>query len=124
MRSKKEIFISLLADPGCDKDLKDIAAELKVSSRTLQRWLSEPEILNKAYSRYISVIGSRLPKVLKTLLAKAERGDVSSIKLILLQTKVFQEEINKEEFLSTPKALELLDEFFNKRCEKCRKNNS
>ncbi|MFC1724667.1 phBC6A51 family helix-turn-helix protein [candidate division KSB1 bacterium] len=123
MTPKKEKFISLLADPASDKDLKEIASELKVTVKTLYSWLAEPEILNKAYSSYISIIGSRLPKVLKTLLANAEKGDVNSIKLILLQTKAFQEQTDKKEYLTTAKALQLLDEYFEEICKNCKMMN-
>lgn len=123
MRTKKMKFISILSNPETEYSVKEIASKIKVSEKTINKWMADPEILNEAFSRYISIVGSRLPKVLKKLLSNAETGDVNSIKLILMLTKSLQDLSGGKEYLTTDKALNILDEYFEGKCKNCLKKN-
>lgn len=122
MQAKKLKLISILSNPEIEYDIKKIASEIKVSEKTINKWLTEPEVLNEAFNKYISVVGSRLPRVLKKLLSDAEKGNVNSIKLILLLTKGMQDISMGKDYLTTDKAYKILNEYFDKKCKNCEKN--
>jgi len=110
---KKDRFISILADPNNDKGIEEISAELKITVKTLKKWMKEPQVLNEVYNRYLIKAAVRLPKVVNKLLINAEKGDIRAIKQILKQTERFRE--YDEGHLTVDKALSILDEYFAKK---------
>ena len=84
---------------------EQVANEAGVSKNTILKWMSNPDFIDKVYTRYMEIAGTELPAVVQAMIEEAKLGNVHAAKLILehfgklenkLQIKV---ESNFEKFI-------------------------
>ena len=79
---KKKVLIELLAmEP--DMPTAYYAEKLKVDRKTIIRWRTEPDVIDKIYERYMEITGNELPNVLNAMIREAKRGNVQAGNLVL-----------------------------------------
>ena len=71
----------LVTDP--EAKMKDVAEESGVAVSTLQRWMKDPEFVEVFYQKYMVTFGSKLPKILNSMIREAEAGNVQAGRLVL-----------------------------------------
>ncbi len=71
----------LVTDP--EAKIKDVAEESGVAVSTLQRWMKDPEFVEVFYQKYMVTFGSKLPKILNSMIREAEAGNVQAGRLVL-----------------------------------------
>ena len=86
---------------------EQVANEAGVSKNTILKWMSNPDFIDKVYTRYMEIAGTELPAVVQAMIEEAKLGNVHAAKLILehfgklenkLQIKV---ESNFEKFMKS-----------------------
>ena len=82
-----------------------VAQILDVTPKTISVRMSNPEFIDKMYSRYMEVAGVELPAVIQAVIEEAKRGNVHAARLVLehfgkLENKIkIQVESNFEKFM-------------------------
>tara|TARA_R100000995_G_scaffold84601_1_gene63851 strand:+ start:2474 stop:3112 length:639 start_codon:yes stop_codon:yes gene_type:complete len=71
----------LVSDP--EAKIKDVAEESGVTTRTIHKWLKDPEFVEVFYQKYMVTFGSKLPKILNSMIREAEAGNVQAGRLVL-----------------------------------------
>tara|TARA_Y100001938_G_C7926016_1_gene346884 strand:+ start:19 stop:702 length:684 start_codon:yes stop_codon:yes gene_type:complete len=121
----------MAANPGIKQT--EIAKKLGLHNNTLSKWMTNPDIVDKVYKRYMQIAGNELPAVIQATIEEAKLGNVHAARLVLehfgkLENKLkIQIESNFEKFMKvgddteeaeffevTPKQEEVLDELSDK----------
>lgn len=90
-------------NPGIKQ--KEVAKKLNLNSNTIQKWMTNPDIVDKIYKRYMQIAGNELPAVIQATIEEAKLGNVHASRLILehfgkLENKLkIQVESNFEKFM-------------------------
>ena len=71
----------MVTDP--EAKIKDVAEEAGVAVSTIQRWMKDPEFVEVFYQKYMVTFGSKLPKILNSMIREAEAGNVQAGRLVL-----------------------------------------
>lgn len=71
----------LVSDP--EAKIKDVAKESGVTTRTIHKWLKDPEFVEVFYQKYMVTFGAKLPKILNSMIREAEAGNVQAGRLVL-----------------------------------------
>ena len=85
---------------------EQVAKEAGVAKGTISKWMSNPDFIEKVYSRYMELAGTELPAVVQAMIEEAKLGNVHAAKLILehfgkLEQKLsIKVESNFEKFMS------------------------
>ena len=83
----------------------EVAKKLNVHSNTITNWMTNPDIVEKIYKRYMQIAGNELPAVIQATIEEAKLGNVHACRLVLehfgkLENKVkIQVESNFEKFM-------------------------
>ena len=103
----------MVTDP--EAKIKDVAEEAGVAVSTIQRWMKDPEFVEVFYQKYMVTFGSKLPKILNSMIREAEAGNVQAGRLVLehsgkliKRVEVANHQSPFEKFLTTQDA-EIMD---------------
>lgn len=108
-KPNKLLAIELLSS-NPDTNLTQVAQQCKVTDRTINNWLKDPNFVDTVYTRYMEVAGIELPKVIQAIIEEAKMGNVQAGRLILehfgkLENRVIiQMESNFEKFMKVENA--------------------
>jgi transcriptional regulator with XRE-family HTH domain len=76
-------FVELWLDYTKKRTLESIADEIGISYSTIWRWHQDKDFINWLNEKSDKMLRSALSRIHKSLIRKAELGDVSAIKLYL-----------------------------------------
>ena len=103
----------MVTDP--EAKIKDVAEEAGVAVSTILRWMKDPEFVEVFYQKYMVTFGSKLPKILNSMIREAEAGNVQAGRLVLehsgkliKRVEVANHQSPFEKFLTTQDA-EIMD---------------
>jgi hypothetical protein len=86
LNRKQQLFAEYLADPYTSETPEEFARRIGVTKETLNKWKSNPAVVQTAFNRCRIRMGAELPKVLKMLLENAlGNNDISACKLFFQQ---------------------------------------
>ena len=92
LSKKQRQFVEYLADPDSSDSPESAARKIGISRKTLERWKSNPVIVQSAFRLSITRMGAEIPKVLKMLLEKAlGDGNITAGKMLLQQSAKMSE---------------------------------
>ena len=81
---KKEYIIAIdLLASNIHLSPKDVAKQIDVHPKTVQRWLKKSEFVEAVYKRYMEVAGAEIPAVVEAMINEAKLGNVHAGRLVL-----------------------------------------
>ena len=66
-----------------EAEIKDVAEKSGVTRATIHNWMKDPEFVEVFYQKYMVTFGSKLPKILNSMIREAEAGNVQAGRLVL-----------------------------------------
>jgi len=87
--ARQQKFIEWLSTPNYERypqTHEELADELGITSRTLRRWKSKPELQEAVRQRIRELLGDDLPDIYGALRKKAKEGNFQHIKLAMEMT--------------------------------------
>ena len=89
---KKVAIEHLATNPNLT--IKDLADVLGISSRTIDKWKTDPNFMDAIYDRYMVLFGGELPAVLNAMIREAKSGNVQAGRLVLEHSGKLVKNIN------------------------------
>ena len=74
--------------------IKELAAEIGVTERTIFKWRTDPNFMDAIYDRYMVLFGGELPAVLSAMIREAKSGNVQAGRLVLEHSGKLVKNIN------------------------------
>ncbi|MFC1730540.1 hypothetical protein ACFL6I_09400 [candidate division KSB1 bacterium] len=86
LTGSKRLFVDFLSDPDNHETPEVFAKKINVDMAMLNKWKTDPIIVQAAFHMSVTRLGAEIPRVLNMLLQKAlEDKDVSACKLFFQQ---------------------------------------
>jgi hypothetical protein len=118
LTQKQQLFAEYLADPDNVETPEEFAQRIGVKTEILNRWKTNPSIVQTAFQICRVRMGAELPKVLRMLLENAlGNNDISACKLFFQQLDKITE-APEETGLTVDKALELINRAVDERIDR------
>jgi len=118
LTQKQQLFAEYLADPDNVETPEEFAQRIGVKTEILNRWKTNPAIVQTAFQICRVRMGAELPKVLRMLLENAlGNNDISACKLFFQQLDKITE-APEETGLTVDKALELINRTVDERIDR------
>ena len=89
---KKVAIEHLATNPNLT--IKELADVLGISSRTIDKWKTDPNFMDAIYDRYMVLFGGELPAVLNAMIREAKSGNVQAGRLVLEHSGKLVKNIN------------------------------
>ena len=74
--------------------IKDVAAELGISPKTIYAWNTDPNFIDAVYDRYMVALGGELPSILNAMVREAKAGNVQAGRLLLEHSNKLVKNVN------------------------------
>jgi hypothetical protein len=118
LTQKQQLFAEYLADPDNVETPEEFAQRIGVKTEILNRWKTNPSIVQTAFQICRVRMGAELPKVLRMLLENAlGNNDISACKLFFQQLDKITE-APEETGLTVDKVLELINRAVDERIDR------
>jgi hypothetical protein len=90
--------------------IKELAAEIGVTERTIFKWRTDPNFMDAIYDRYMILFGGELPAVLSAMIREAKSGNVQAGRLVLEHSGKLVKNINVTVDSPFEKYLKIVDD--------------
>tara|TARA_R100000808_G_scaffold23024_1_gene50578 strand:- start:28 stop:654 length:627 start_codon:yes stop_codon:yes gene_type:complete len=90
--------------------IKELAAEIGVTERTIFKWRTDPNFMDAIYDRYMVLFGGELPAVLSAMIREAKSGNVQAGRLVLEHSGKLVKNINVTVDSPFEKYLKIVDD--------------
>ena len=90
--------------------IKELAAEIGVTERTIFKWRTDPNFMDAIYDRYMVLFGGELPAVLSAMIREAKSGNVQAGRLVLEHSAKLVKNINVTVDSPFEKYLKIVDD--------------
>ena len=90
--------------------IKELAAEIGVTERTIFKWRTDPNFMDAIYDRYMILFGGELPAILNAMIREAKSGNVQAGRLVLEHSGKLVKNINVTVDSPFEKYLKIVDD--------------
>ena len=90
--------------------IKELAAEIGVTERTIFKWRTDPNFMDAIYDRYMVLFGGELPAVLSAMIREAKSVNVQAGRLVLEHSGKLVKNINVTVDSPFEKYLKIVDD--------------